>query len=191
MDQQEERKAIVYRHIERDLFFITLSVLCAILLLRLGVIQDIITASSELKIIGSFFAGFFFTSIFTIAPAAIALSELAKHSDPIFVAFVGAVGSMIGDLVLYLYIKDFFADDIRDLVHTFKNERKITHFFKKGLFRWLSPLLGALIIASPLPDEFALALFGVSRISMRVFIPIAFVMSFGGILFITFLGGLM
>jgi uncharacterized membrane protein YdjX (TVP38/TMEM64 family) len=178
-----------YTNLERDLFIIALSVFFAIGIIRLGVIQDIVSAVDELKIIGSLIAGFFFTSAFTIAPAAIALAEISKSASPLLVAFWGAIGSLVGDLVIFLFVRDRFADDVMDVLHTFKNEKKIKHFFKKGFFRWLSPLLGALIIASPLPDEFAIALMGMSKVHLKLFIPIAFVMNFFGILLIALLTG--
>jgi len=173
-----------YSHLERDLLIIVISIFFAIGIVRLGVIQDIVSSIDELKIIGSFIAGFFFTSAFTIAPAAIALAEISQTTSPLLVAFWGALGSLVGDLVIFLFIRDHFTDDILEALHTLKNEKKIIRFFKKGFFRWLSPLLAALIIASPLPDEFALAMFGVSKVRMTVFIPICFVMNFFGILII-------
>jgi len=173
-----------YTNLERDLLIIVISVFFAIGIVRLGVIQDIVSSIDELKIIGSFIAGFFFTSAFTIAPAAIALAEISQTTSPILVAFWGALGSLVGDLVIFLFIRDHFADDILEVLHTLKNEKKIIHFFKRGFFRWLSPLLAALIIASPLPDELAIALLGISKVRMSIFIPICFVMSFFGILIV-------
>jgi len=171
-----------YTNLERDLLIICFSVLIAFLLIRFGVVQDVVSSVNELKIIGSFIAGFFFTSAFTIAPAAIALTEISQSTSPVTVAFWGALGSLVGDLVIYLFVRDRFSDDLIEVLHTFKNERKIKNFFKKGFFRWLSPVLGALIIASPLPDELAIALMGISKVRMSLFIPIVFVMSFFGIL---------
>lgn len=171
-----------YTNLERDMCIIAVSVFVAIGIVRFGVIQDIVSAVDELKIIGSLIAGFFFTSAFTIAPAAIALTEISKTTSLLLVAFWGALGSLTGDLVIFLFVRDRFAEDVREVLHTFKHERKIKKFFKRGFFRWLSPLLGALIIASPLPDEFAVALMGVSKVNLRIFIPISFVMSFFGIL---------
>lgn len=178
-----------YSNLERDMFIIIVSVFFAIGIVRFGVIQDIVSSIDELKIIGSFIAGFFFTSAFTIAPAAIALSEISQTTSPLLVAFWGALGSLVGDLVIFLFIRDHFADDIMEALHTFKNEKKIIHFFKRGFFRWLSPLLAALIIASPLPDEFAIALMGISKVRMSLFIPICFIMSFLGILVIALISG--
>lgn len=173
-----------YTNLERDLSIIVISVFFAIGIVRLGVIQDIVSSIDELKIIGSFIAGFFFTSAFTIAPAAIALAEISQTTSPILVAFWGALGSLVGDLVIFLFIRDHFTDDVMEVLHTLKNEKKIVHFFKRGFFRWLSPVLAALIIASPLPDELAIALLGISKVRMSVFIPICLVMNFFGILII-------
>ncbi|MEY4602107.1 MAG: hypothetical protein RL292_48 [Candidatus Parcubacteria bacterium] len=178
-----------YTNLERDLLVIVISVFFAIGIVRLGVIQDIVSSIDELKIIGSFIAGFFFTSAFTIAPAAIALAEISQTTSPLLVAFWGALGSLVGDLVIFLFIRDRFADDVMEVLHTLKNEKKIKHFFKRGFFRWLSPLLAALIIASPLPDEFAIALLGISKVRMSIFIPISFVMSFFGILIVALVAG--
>ena len=50
-----------------------------------------------------------------------------------------------------------------------------------GLFRFMTPLLGVLIIASPLPDEIGLALLGFSRAKTFQILPIAFIMNFIGI----------
>lgn len=181
----QEAQQNPYTHLERDLYIIGLSIFVAIGIVRFGVIQNIVSSVDELKLIGSLIAGFFFTSAFTIAPAAIALAEISKTTSPLLVAFWGALGSLVGDLVIFLFVRDRFADDVREVLHTFKHERKIKKFFRRGFFRWLSPLLGALIIASPLPDELAIALMGISRVHLKIFIPVAFVMSFFGILFLS------
>ncbi len=192
MEVLREKEPVVknpYTNLERDMLIIVISVFFAIGIVRFGVIQNIVSSVDELKIIGSFIAGFFFTSAFTIAPAAIALVEISKTTSPLLVALWGALGSLVGDLVIFLFIRDRFADDILEALHTLKNEKKITHFFKRGFFRWLSPLLAALIIMSPLPDELAIALMGISKVRMSLFIPICFVMSFFGILIIALLAG--
>lgn len=182
MKTEEHISKNPYTNLERDLLIICVSVFIAFFLIRFGVVQNLVSSINELKIIGSFVAGFFFTSAFTIAPAAIALTEIAQSTSPVTVAFWGALGSLVGDLVIFLFVRDRFSDDVIEVLHTFKNERKIRNFFKRGFFRWLSPVLGALIIASPLPDELAIALMGISKVRMSLFIPIVFVMSFFGIL---------
>jgi hypothetical protein len=46
------------------------------------------------------------------------------------------------------------------------------------------PVVGAVIIASPLPDELGLALLGFSRIDRRYFFAISYTMNFIGIVLI-------
>jgi hypothetical protein len=176
------------KRLARDLFFIAASIVIAILFVRIGVIQKFISFTNEIGIVSSFLTGIFFTSIFTIAPAAIALAKISETVDPITVAFWGATGAMLGDLLIFLFIRDAFIEDLRGTIGI-RRSRKILSFFHLGLFRWIAPLLGALIIASPLPDEMGLALLGASNVSTLFLIPIAFVMNFLGIILIAIAAG--
>ena len=56
--------------------------------------------------------------------------------------------------------------------------------FKFKFFRWLTWLIGGLIIASPLPDELGISLLGFSKAKTSLFIVLSFVFNFLGILFI-------
>ena len=59
--------------------------------------------------------------------------------------------------------------------------RHIMHSFHFGFLKWLSPIIGALIIASPLPDEFGIAFLGMSKVKTAVLMPISFFMNLIGI----------
>ncbi len=182
------RKIEVYRNLQRDLFFVAISVVFAVLLVKLGVLANFFAITEEAKIIGSFVSGIFFTSAFTIAPASISLAEIAKTTSPFIVAFWGAIGAVIGDMIIFLFIRDRFADDIMEVLKLSK-ARKILHFFRKGFFRWLSPLLGAFIIASPLPDELGITLLGISKIRSVNLALISFIMNFIGVLLVALVSG--
>jgi len=168
------------RNLRRDLFLLGLSVVFTFFLVRFGVIDLILSASQGVLIVTSFVAGFFWTSIFTISPASIAIAHLSHYIDPITLATWGAVGSMIGDLIIFSFIKDVFADDVRGVIkHSrFKRILSKTHF---TFLRWFGPLIGALVIISPLPDEIGLSLMGISKMKTRYLIPLAFVLNFAGI----------
>lgn len=178
-----------YKNLERDLFLIAVSILITLIFLRLGVLHNIFAIKEEAKILASFISGIFFTSAFTIAPASISLAEIAKNTSPFVVAFWGALGSVLGDMVIFLFVRDRFSEDIIEVLKISK-AKKLLHFFHKGFFRWLTPVLGALIIASPLPDELGIALLGITHIRVLTLSIISFVMSFIGILAIVFLSGL-
>lgn len=167
----------------RDLFLIALSVGLAVLVVRLGVIKDILSTTQEMQFIGSFVTGLFFTSLFTTPLSIVAFASIAQTSNIFIMALVGALGSVIGDLVLFIFIKDHLAEDIEEVVHA-ASHKKIFHIFRRRIFRWLTPLIGALVIASPLPDELGIAMMGLSKLRTRTLIPISFVMNFIGILLI-------
>lgn len=174
-----------YYNLGRDMFFILLSVLVAIFIVRYGVISNFISLVDEGKILGSFLAGVFFTSAFTIAPASIALAELSQTISIIPLAFFGACGAVVGDMILFLFIRDKFADDLTKVLHTY-HDKKWTRFFHRKFLKWLTPLIGAIIIASPLPDEVGITMMGFSRINTKMLVAISFVMNFVGILLVAF-----
>mgnify|MGYP001604981296 CR=1 FL=1 len=168
-------------NIKEDLVAIGVSVLLAWVLITSGLFAGLLASTDAGKIFESFVVGFFFTSAFTLVPAAVFLAELSQTISPWSVALFGALGAMCGDLVLFLFIRDRLANDIKALFP----KAAVRHFlnsFHLGFWKWLAPILGALIIASPLPDEFGVSLLGLSRTRIAVLLPVAFVMNFLGIL---------
>jgi hypothetical protein len=164
----------------RDLVIIGLGITITLLLVRMGALGHILAATDEQAYIGSFISGIFFTSIFTIAPASIALGVLSHYESAATVALWGSLGAMTGDLLLFLFIRDVFADDVDGIAVVRKWKRMIARPHH-GLTRILLPLMGALVIASPLPDEIGLAILGFSKTKTIYMLPITFVMNFLGI----------
>jgi hypothetical protein len=171
------------RHeLSKDVAFIVIGAALAGILSWAGVISLLVNFFGGHEI-ASFFAGIFFTSAFTIAPAAVALANIAGTIPAFSVAFWGALGAMCGDLILFFFIRDRFAADLMASLRP-SVARHILDSFHLGFLKWFSPVLGALIIASPLPDEFGLTLLGLSRTRMLVLMPVSFLMNMLGIYFI-------
>ena len=167
----------------KDVAIIALSVLIAIILVKTEVLVSILASSKELELFGSFIAGMFFTSIFTVAPATVVLAEIAQVNSVLWVAFFGGIGAMIGDMIIFRFVRNRLFEDILYLLKKSKFERLIS-IFRLRIFRWLIAFLGALIIASPLPDELGLMMMGFSKIKTSLFIPISFLLNSLGILII-------
>ena len=163
-----------------DVLFITLGIAVAIALSKSGALDLVLSLLSDYHIIASFIAGVFFTSVFTLAPASVALARIAESSPLHSVAIWGGLGAMFGDLILFFFIRDRFAEDIKSV---FKKStvKRFMHTFHFGFLKWLAPVLGALIIASPLPDEFGISLLGMSKIRTAVLMPVSFIMNVLGI----------
>lgn len=166
--------------IVRDVVMIGVGIFIAILLSKLGVIDYVIYLFRDYYSITAFLAGMFFTSIFTLAPASVTLIHLSQNSPVSGVILWGSLGAVCGDMILFFFIKDRFAVDFKKYFkpHHIKYVMKSMHF---GFMRWLSPVIGALLIASPLPDEFGITLLGMSKIKTAVLIPITFFMNMLGI----------
>lgn len=169
--------------LKRDLVIVALSIVIAILLVKSSALDFILVGAQEVQLLGSFIAGLFFTSIFTTPLAIVAFSQISIEQPVWLVALIGACGALIGDLILFLFMKNNLREDVDGLMKELKHKR-IFSIFRLRIFRWLTPVLGALIIASPFPDELGLALMGLSRATLGVIVPVSLVMNFIGILII-------
>lgn len=167
-----------------DIAIVALSILIAVVLVRTNIISDLILSTEKLKIFGSFFAGMFFTSIFTTAPAIATLGSIAQNNSIVLTAFFGALGAVLGDLVIFSFIKDRLTDHFYELIGHNNVIKRTRALFKLKYFRWVTFFFGGLLIASPLPDELGIGLLGFSKMKTSYFIPLTFFFNFIGILII-------
>ncbi|MFZ2167845.1 MAG: hypothetical protein WAV50_03165 [Minisyncoccia bacterium] len=156
----------------------------AFMLVKTGILTSVLASAQGVQFLGSFISGLFFTSVFTTAPAIVALGQIAQIHSVVQTALFGALGAVIGDVVIFRFVRDNFADHVIELIQHRRVGKRIGVFFSRRLFRWLSFFVGGLIIASPLPDELGISLFGFSKIKLSWFIPLSFLFNFVGILLI-------
>lgn len=169
----------------QDMALIVLSVVIAVILVKTNVLIRILISTQELGLLGSFIVGMFFTSIFTTAPAIVTLGEIARVNSIMPTAILGAMGAVIGDLIIFWFIRDRFSEHLMELVKHQGAGKRIKVLIKLKFFRWLTFLVGGLIIASPFPDELGISLLGFSKMRTLWFIPLSFVFNFIGILLIS------
>lgn len=177
---------MTYREKNRLLFDVLLvaaSIAFAVWLVRSNVINHLLVYAGEVKYIESFVAGMFFTSVFTTPVAIVVLGEISQHSSPLTAAFFGSLGALVGDLVLFTFIKDRVSGDLLALIGK-KGRGRLFHIAERRLFRWFSPLIAAFIIASPLPDELGVMFLGFAKTRTPVFMLFSLVANFLGILVI-------
>lgn len=175
-------------HFFRDIVIIILSIIAGILMSYFGFV-DWILGVFHYPIIASFIAGIFFTSLLTISPASIVIADLGTRGAPLEIAFFGALGAVVGDMILFFFIKDKVSLEIAELL-----KNKIEHYHLDRMHskyaRWVLPALGAFIIASPLPDELGIMLMGAAKMKTRNLIPVSFVMNFIGVLLVLAMGSI-
>jgi hypothetical protein len=165
----------------RDMSIIVISVILAVVLAKTGIIKDFVTSTQGIRFLGSFLAGVFFISVFTAAPSMVVLVEIARVNSAWEVAFFGGLGALAGDLIIFRFFKDSLAEDVLYLIKI-TGFKKLIPIFRSKFFKWTVPVLGALIIASPFPDELGLVMLGLSKTKTLIFVPLSFALNFSGIL---------
>ncbi len=171
------------RHLAHSGASVLASIFFAYLIVQSGIVNTLLASTDGLAQVASFVAGLFFTSILTTAPAIVVLGELAQDAPLMSVALIGALGAVCGDYLLFWLVRDGVAKDVDYLV-SHSSAKRLKALFHTRLFHRLLPLVGALVIASPLPDELGLALLGISKIRKERFLLISFIMNFIGIFII-------
>jgi hypothetical protein len=164
-----------------DILVISASVYLAVYLARSGAIGMLFDTAGDNVLVLSFIAGLFFTSFFTTPPAIAVFANLAGQGNLFAIAALGGLGAVLGDSFLFFFVRERVAKDASSLMSGPRLKRVI-RVLKKRRFRRVLPLLGALIIASPFPDEIGLALIGVSTLTRTQFLLLSFSMNTLGIL---------
>jgi hypothetical protein len=88
-----------------------------------------------------------------------------------------------GDYLIFAFVRDRISQDVAYLLQGPRFKRMF-YIFGRPHFRRVLPIAGALIIASPFPDELGLALLGFSRIDRRYFFAISYAMNFIGLVLV-------
>lgn len=166
-----------------DLIIIAVSVAAAVILAEKGILNEIFNFSGNLKFVFlySFMAGIFFVSLFTAAPATVAIIRLAENNSLFLIALFAGFGALFGDFIIFRFARDRLSNDFLYLFKMLKINRNAKIFGSK-LVKYLMTAAGALIIATPFPDELGILLMGISKIRIHIFILISFFLNFSGIL---------
>lgn len=146
-------------------------------------VDEVLTYIGNLGYVGAFITGIFFVSTFTVAPAAAVLFHIAGILHPIEVAILAGLGAMVGDFIMLRFFKDKIFEELKPYARKiFK--RKLTKIFSKPYFAWMMPVFGAIVVASPFPDELGIGMMGLSRIKNYQFFILSFLLNAAGIFLI-------
>jgi uncharacterized membrane protein YdjX (TVP38/TMEM64 family) len=173
------REHIFWRY--KNTFILLISIIFLIFFLDSPFIKNIIDSVLKLGYLGAFLVGIFFVSSFSVVPASIVLFFLAKELDPVNIAFATGLGAVVGDYLIFRFLKDYVFEELRPFFRKIKNFL-FPRFKLNPYFFWIIPILGAIIIASPFPDEIGIGLMGLSKIKNWQFLLLSFILNSLGIL---------
>ncbi len=163
--------------------FLLISLVAFFYLAQTPQVDTLVKQVGTLGYVGAFITGMFFVSTFTVAPAAVVLFHLATLLHPVEIALLAGLGAMVGDYVIFRFMKDRVFEELIPLARKAQTPRLKT-LFKSPYFAWILPVAGAFIIASPLPDEIGVSMMGMSRVKQWQFFLLAFVLNAVGIFLI-------
>jgi uncharacterized membrane protein YdjX (TVP38/TMEM64 family) len=167
----------------KNTLFLVISLIAFYYLAKTPWLQNAIKEVGNFGYLGAFVTGIFFVSTFTVVPASVVLFNLANNYHPLEIAILAGLGAMLGDYVIFRFMKDKIFEEMAPLFqHLHKNYFRT--LFKSPYFSWLLPVIGAAIIASPVPDEAGVSILGLSKIRPWQFFIVTFTLNAVGIFLI-------
>lgn len=159
--------------------------IATLLLSRTDLFQSAVTELQNWGYVGMFFVGMFFVSSFTVGPAAVVLFHLGSVGSLWVIALVAGIGAAFGDLIIFRLLKDGVYQELAPLFSRIA-ESRFGLVLQSTRWKWVIPVLGAIVIASPFPDEVGIALMGLSALRWWQFLPLAVFLNSIGIFVILF-----
>ena len=163
------------------IFIFSLSI--AWYLVKSGLLNNLVVTILPLRFIAEFLAGMFYTSFLTSPISMAMIVVLAENNNPIILALLAGMGAVVGDLVIIKFFKEKLSKDV-SLITRELQLKKINNFLIKWKLEFITPLIGAIIIASPLPDELGLMMLGASNLKYYQIIILTYLLNTAGILLI-------
>ena len=189
----------------KNLILLFISIVVAYFILRYKPIISLIHGLSYFGYLASFVLGMLFTYALTTIPATAVLYNLGENFNPFLIAFIGAFGSVLSDYLIFRFVRDrlmveinLLSKEINNLTEPLSNlvstKRMRIIIWKKisssRIWKTLVPVIAGFIIASPLPDEIGVAIFGAAKYEPRKFLVISYVLNFIGIFVIASVGSI-
>ncbi|MDO8467559.1 MAG: hypothetical protein Q7S56_01260 [Nanoarchaeota archaeon] len=169
----------------KKLFILIVLAILAYIIFRNPEVQSFVSSLGSLKYLGIFIAGMLFTFGFT-TPFAVGFFIILNPSNPFLVAIIGGIGALLGDLLIFSFIRFSFMDEFKRLEKTrvimsLRKEMKLHLSHRIRLYTLYT--LAGIIIASPLPDEAGvIMLAGLTHIKIKIMAVISFTFNTLGIL---------
>lgn len=167
----------------KNTILLVISIFLFVTIADSSAVQKAIEYIGTFGYIGVFFVGILFVSTFTVVPAGAVLFYSAQILNPLGVAVIAGAGGVVGDYLMFRFFKNNVFEELKPIFARFEHSH-LSWLFSTPYFAWFAPVAGALVIASPLPDEIGISLLGISRLKHWQFIALSFVLNSIGILFI-------
>lgn len=161
------------KHHHINILLVCIGILAALCLSRIEVFHSILIQLGTFGYLGAFIAGILFVSTFTAPTGMLLLLILAQRYTPIEIGLLAAAGAVLSDILIFHVVRNNLTNELGDLYERFGGSH-FRHLLHTKYFRWTLPVVGAIIIASPLPDELGVSLLSISKMKLVQFILTSF-----------------
>lgn len=162
---------------------LALSIVGAFVLSQQGFFRNGLLSLGVFGYLGAFMGGILFTSSFTVFFSLAILTTLSGELSLIPMVLIAGFGALVGDHIFLRFFKDEIIKDLEPIYEQFGGSHlhKILH---TKYFTWTLPVIGAAIIATPLPNEIGISLLSLGNMSRPKFLLISYCLNTLGILII-------
>jgi len=169
------------------LFLLIIAIVLAYIIFRNPSVSNFVASLGHLSYLGVFIAGIFLAFGFS-APFAVGFFIILNPENILLTVIIGAIGSMIADLIIFRFIRMSFMEEFKRLEKT-KLARGIEHVidweFGHIIKSYLMYAFIGLLIASPLPDEAGIVMLaGLTKVKQHIVGLLCFVLHSIGIFII-------
>src|SRR3989344_8257733 len=165
----------------KNILILLLSLIFALILSRFEVLHQFLLNLGSLGHIAAFIAGILFVSTFTVATGAVILLVLAERLSPIEIGIVAGLGAVVGDFTIFKFVRDNLINEIKDAYEHIDHDIHFLKLLHTKYFSWMFLVFGAIVIASPLPDEIGVSLMGIGKMKTYQFLILSFILNATGI----------
>lgn len=171
-----------WQHLKyKNLSLLGVSLIIAVILFRLESFHQFLLGLGDLGYIGAFIAGILFVSTFTVATGGVILLVLSEKLSPVEIGIFAGLGAVLGDFTIFRFVRDNLAGELKAIYNHIDHNNHLVRILHTKYFSWTFPVFGAIIIASPLPDEIGVSLMGISRMKTYKFLILSFILNASGI----------
>ncbi|MCX6821003.1 MAG: hypothetical protein NT016_03570 [Candidatus Aenigmarchaeota archaeon] len=202
----------------RNLLWLAAGIMAAYFILRTDRLDAVVSEVRSMEYFGIFLSGLMYAFSITTAPATALFYKLGSSFDPLAIAAVGALGTVLGDYLIFRFVRDNLMQELRALTGDMSRLGKACDgAFRNSVFydifpfsnlllwkkfrlvmpgmvhskAWRTAVLVAAgaVILLPVPDEIGIAMMGAARLRTRNLLVASYVLNFVGIFMIAWLGG--
>lgn len=152
---------MLYKFKYPKLSLLIIAITLAYFLFRNPAISDFVSGLDKFRYFGIFIAGLLFPLGFT-APFSVGFFITLNVENIVLSGIVGGAGAMITNVIIFSFIRFSFKEEIMCLEKTLSNDcsvnkvkRSMNKMLNKKIKDYIKYIFIGLIIASPIPDEFA------------------------------------